>query len=289
MSYKKLVAGIATAAVASAMVVPAAFAISGSDYNDLKDDARYEKSAEFEKVVALEAKMDAAKKDLNTAKDELAGVKKEIEKYKTDHDGVVSEDLQKKLTEAEKKVATNQDAYDAAKKVFESSRDDLKDTDAKARVSSAYKDADKDSKKYTEDKLKEGRDLLVDVHTTDLTSLDKTYRQQVRTIETKAAVLKSLIDEIDANYKNWEPAKRQAKAEELAQLISVVKGALNEIPDSVLAKAKKADAKKEVKVVKKGSALPKTSDVAPVAPIAAVAGSAALIAAGLVASRKVNA
>lgn len=289
MSYKKLVAGIATAAVASAMVVPAAFAISSSDYKDLKDETRYVQSDEFKKVVALEGKMDAAENALNKAKEELAGVKKDIEDYKSKHDGVVSEDLQKKLTEAQDKVAKKQDAYDAAKKVFESSRDDLKDTDAKARVSSAYKDADKDSKKYTEDKIEEGRNLLVDVRTTDLTSLDKTYRQQVRTIETKAVILKDLIDDIDANYENWEPAKRQAKAEELAQLISVVKGALNEIPDSVLAKAKKADVKKEVKVVKKGSALPKTSDVAPVAPIAAVAGSAALIAAGLVASRKVNA
>lgn len=289
MSYKKLVAGIATAAVASAMVVPAAFAISSSDYKDLKDETRYVQSDEFKKVVALEGKMDAAEKALNKAKEGLADVKKDIEKYKNDNGGVVSEDLQKKLTEAQNKVAEKQDAYDAAKKVFESSRDDLKDTDAKARVSSAYKDADKDSKKYTEDKIEEGRNLLVDVRTTDLTSLDKTYRQQVRTIETKAVILKDLIDDIDANYENWEPAKRQAKAEELAQLISVVKGALNEIPDSVLAKAKKADVKKEVKVVKKGSALPKTSDVAPVAPIAAVAGSAALIAAGLVASRKVNA
>lgn len=322
MSYKKIVAGVATAVVASALVVPSAFALSNSDYNDLKDDSRYEKSDDFKKVEDLEANANAkkaaittaeaqvtkAKADVTAAEAEVAKAQAALDANKDDDKKAKLEgdlkdaksklvDAQTALSNAQKGVESAKDAYKDAKDLFESKRDKLKDTDAKARTSKAYKDADSDSKKFAEDQVKAGKDLLVDVRTTDLTSLSKTYRDQVRTIETKAVALERLVNEIDNNYKRWEPGYRQAKAEELKQLIGVVKGALDEIPDAVLKDAKKdvkvvKEAKKDVKVVKvvkKGSALPKTSDVAPVAPIAAVAGSAALIAAGLVASRKVNA
>ena len=326
MSYKKIVAGVATAVVASALVVPSAFALSNSDYNDLKDDSRYDHSAAFDAVVtaennykSLEGTVKEKQTALDNAKKDVTDQEATIKKLQGELDALKAaekkdqEEIDKKQKEVdaaiiakralEDKVKLAQDALDAAKEaynnaktVFESKRDKLDDTDAKARTSKAYKDADSDSKKFAEDQVKAGKDLLIDIRTTDLTSLSKTYRDQVRTIETKSAVLAALVNEIDNNYKKWEPAKRQAKAEELKQLIAVVKGALNEIPDAVLKDAKKAEKKdaakvekKDVKVVKKGSALPKTSDVAPVAPIAAVAGSAALIAAGLVASRRVNA
>ncbi len=321
MSYKKIVAGVATAVVASALVVPSAFALSNSDYNDLKDDSRYEKSDDFKKVEDLEANANAKKAAITTAEDQVTKAKadvtaaeakvanaqakldasKDADKTPLENDLRDAKsklvDAQTALSNAQKGVEKAKDEYKDAKDLFESKRDKLKDTDAKARTSKAYKDADSDSKKFAEDQVKAGKDLLVDVRTTDLTSLSKTYRDQVRTIETKAVALERLVNEIDNNYKEWEPGYRQAKAEELKQLIGVVKGALDEIPDAVLKDAKKdvkvvKEAKKDVKVVKvvkKGSALPKTSDVAPVAPIAAVAGSAALIAAGLVASRKVNA
>lgn len=321
MSYKKIVAGVATAVVASALVVPSAFALSNSDYNDLKDDSRYEKSDDFKKVEDLEANANAkkaaittaeaqvtkAKADVTAAEAKVANAQAKLDASKDADKTPLENDLrdaksklvdaQTALSNAQKGVEKAKDEYKDAKDLFESKRDKLKDTDAKARTSKAYKDADSDSKKFAEDQVKAGKDLLVDVRTTDLTSLSKTYRDQVRTIETKAVALERLVNEIDNNYKEWEPGYRQAKAEELKQLIGVVKGALDEIPDAVLKDAKKdvkvvKEAKKDVKVVKvvkKGSALPKTSDVAPVAPIAAVAGSAALIAAGLVASRKVNA
>ncbi|MDO5043968.1 MAG: hypothetical protein Q4E22_01545 [Coriobacteriia bacterium] len=313
MSYKKIVAGIATAAVASALVVPAAFAgpIEQDNFYPEVSDAQAAAKQDVKDAEDVLAAANLALKNgkANNANKEKANkVKAEIidvhdanpvDRKPDDPNKLSQLDLDDayKIWDAYgalqlKNLDDLQNAVDAAEAALKAAKADA-DYVAylnleKVWDSPVYKDARKSADKHAKNSLERGQDVLDELAVVDLVSLKKTYEDQVRAIEQGARKLQEQMRELDG-YKDMAPNRVEVLARELDQTIEYVLSLLAQISDSPLAKAEQA-AKADAVVKKKaGSALPKTSDVAPVAPIAALAGSAALIAAGLVASRKVNA
>ena len=321
MSYKKLVAGIATAAVASAMVVPAAFAAVTYDHNDANaTSATSDKATAIEKKADFEAEKKAVKENTALTVAEvnakvaaldkaIAALSNDVKKETLENEkNKAAEELEAAIADAKKAKSENKGtaalesainkAQDVLDNKFEKSTKDLKDAKSDLdKAVKAVKDVNKDNKdakqKLIDDVLRKADKALDQLAWFNDRSDKVTVGDKVYTIDRlEAEILQYRTIVGDKNFVDNNTVTVKGYVAWLEKAIDALNAKLKSAdPDALTPYGVKAKAacEKNVKVVKKGAALPKTSDVAPVAPIAAVAGSAALIAAGLVASRKVNA
>ena len=314
MSYKKIVAGVATFAVAAAMVVPSAFAYTSAEYSDwakLVDganktaltDAAAKADAVTAKELALKsakAAVEANKAEIKKQEDAIKAAEEAKKAVKADDPAKAEKDAlydkQKQNAEAaktaaegktadlEKAVKEAEKAVEEAKEAFEKAEKAAAGAVEAAKTVAAVAPADKVANELVEKTLKEADKLNIKINAINLTSLEKTYEQQVRTLQEGKKQLVAAIKALDG-YKKMAPNTKTALAKELQAVMDRLNKALGQIKDADLEKATDKS-----KLAKKGNGkkLPKTGEQAPVAPFAA-AGALALIAAGLVASRKVNA
>ncbi len=314
MSYKKIVAGVATFAVAAAMVVPSAFAYTSDQYNEwakLVDganktaltDAAAKADAVTAKELALKsakAAVEANKAEIKKQEDAIKAAEDAKKAVKADDPAKAEKDAlydkQKQNAEAaktaaegktadlEKAVKEAEKAVEEAKEAFEKSEKAAAGAVEAAKTVAAVAPADKVANELVEKTLAEADKLNVKINAINLTSLEKTYEQQVRTLQEGKKQLVAAMKALDG-YKKMAPNTKTALAKELQAVMDRLNKALGQIKDADLEKATDKS-----KLAKKGNGkkLPKTGEQTPVAPFAA-AGAAALIAAGLVASRKVNA
>ncbi len=263
MSYKKIVAGVATFAVASAMVVPAAFAAEATASGAPAPAPAPAKNAIAEAKAELQKAIDEAAK----AAKELKGtnvLSVAIEKAKA----VLATADEKGLGAAELKKAADELKAEL-KKVKEANKDNLEYKEKLQKDAVAYASKVLDQVAW----FKDG--------TLKLTVADKEYT--LAYLEGEAKALLALVKNAKAADLNTYQVEKQVEL--LKKAVAALESFVKKVDPSALT-PKGLKAKEAAK--KGGKKLPKTGEQTPVAPFAA-AGAAALIAAGLIASRKVNA